>query len=246
MSENAFERNGIVIINTRPEDAADCHEIQRAAYPTLAIESLFTPQHVLNSIKIFPDGQFVAIDTATGRAVGMCSGILMHWEQAADPSQSFDDVISHGWLSRHNPYGHYYYGVDISIAPSHRGRGIARLLYDARKNFCRLFNRKGIVFGGIMPGYAQHRHALSAQQYVDQVRTGALSDPTLTVQLRNGFEAHFLIPSYFNDPPTDGWACFMSWHNPDYADARQVVATHPLARELFATAEQMAHAARPR
>ncbi len=236
----------IVITNTRPEYAAECHEIQRSAYPTLAIESLFTPQHVLNSIKLFPDGQFVAIDTATGRPVGMCSGILMHWEQAADPSQSFDAIISRGWLSRHNPYGDYYYGVDISILPQHRGRGIARMLYDARKNFCQKYNRKGIVFGGIMPGYARHKHAMTAHEYVAQVKAGTLADPTLTVQLRNGFKDHFLIPHYFHDPATDGWALFMSWDNPDFEAAHSPVATHALARDLFASPEALAFAARAR
>ena len=82
------------------------------------------------------------------------------------------------------------------------------------------FNRAGIVAGGVIPGFADHKHHMSAEDYVAKVVAGELSDPTLTFQLANGFEARGAIADYWGDPAVDNWASFIVWHNPDYDPER--------------------------
>ncbi|HCW07330.1 MAG TPA: hypothetical protein DGG95_08200, partial [Cytophagales bacterium] len=60
---------GIVITNTQPEHAAALEELQRIVFPTLNPTSLMKKEHYLHHIKIFPDGQFVAL--YQDRVIGM-------------------------------------------------------------------------------------------------------------------------------------------------------------------------------
>lgn len=213
----------IIIQRTQPANAKDCEAIQLLAYPTLSPEELFTADHIAHHTHIFPEGQFVAIDTTSGKAVGMCAGYLTEHKKIG--KRKFLDVISQGWLDEHNPNASYYYGVDMSILPSYRGKGIARMLYEARKKVCIELNLKGIVICGIMPGFAKFKEHISPYDYVNLVVDGKVFDPTLSVQMRNGFHPEYLLPNHFEDETTDGWALFMEWTNPNYIDRK--------AEELF-------------
>jgi len=121
----------------------------------------------------FPQGNFVVLDGT--RVVGMG-----------------DD-----------PTGPWYYGTDISVDPQYRRRGIGQNLYALGKRACRDLNLRGIVAGGVIPGYADHKATMSAADYVERVTSGELYDSTLSFQLENGFEAPSVIGNYIEDPAVD-------------------------------------------
>jgi hypothetical protein len=77
-------------------------------------------------------------------------------------------------------------------------------------------NRRGIVGGGLIPGYAAYKSTLTPRQYVDRVVAGELRDTTLTFQLSMGFLVRNLIPDYIEDKASDNWATLIEWVNPDY------------------------------
>ena len=77
--------------------------------------------------------------------------------------------------------------------------------------------KKGIVAGGVIPGYADHINEMSAADYVERVVAGELYDPTLSFQLANGFEARGAIPNYLDDPAVGDNAVLIVWNNPDLA-----------------------------
>ena len=56
---------------------------------------------------------------------------------------------------------------------------------------------------------------MSGADYVRKVAAGDLKDPTLTAQLRNGFQVLGVIADYLHDETTDNWASFIVWFNPD-------------------------------
>ncbi|MGB0502073.1 MAG: GNAT family N-acetyltransferase, partial [Acidimicrobiales bacterium] len=99
--------------------------------------------------------------------------------------------------------------------PEYRGRGIGRRLYELRKDCVRRLGKRGIVAGGVIPGYADHIDTMSAQAYIDKVVAGELYDPTLTFQLENGFEARGVIPGYLDDPTVGNNSVLIVWENPD-------------------------------
>ena len=89
---------------------------------------------------------------------------------------------------------------------------------------CRDLNLAGIVAGGVIPGYAEHKHEMSADEYIADVRAGVRYDRTLSFQLAQGFEAPCALADYIADPAVDSWAALIVWHNPDYDAARGVPA----------------------
>ncbi len=54
---------------------------------------------------------------------------------------------------------------------------------------------------------------MDAAAYVAAVAAGKLFDPTLTMQLRNGFEVRGVVASYLDDEASDGWASLIVWCN---------------------------------
>ena len=79
---------------------------------------------------------------------------------------------------------------------------------------------EGIAAGGVIPGFTDHKHAITAEEYIDAVRRGDILDPTLSFQLDQGFEAVCALPNYVDNPKVDHYAVFIVWHNPDHAAPR--------------------------
>ncbi|RIK39566.1 MAG: GNAT family N-acetyltransferase [Chloroflexi bacterium] len=206
----------ITITTIRPEYFEQLEELQRICYPTLGNHELMRAEHFASQYRIFPEGQFVAL--AGERVIGQGSGFFIDFD-FDHPNHSFKEICASFYFTNHDPNGAYYYGADISVHPDFRGQGIGRRLYEARQALVRRTNRRGIVAGGLIPGYASYKGQMSVAEYVEQVVAGTLVDPTLTFQLRNGFQMRGLIENYIEDSASDNWATLIVWENPDERDA---------------------------
>jgi GNAT superfamily N-acetyltransferase len=196
-----------------PEHFQAAARLQVACYPTLGRDELMRVEHFAVQHRVFPQGQLVALETeppGPSRAVGMASGFFCDFD-FDHPNHRFRDACDDLYFRNHQPDGAWYYGADICVHPDRRGRGVGRLLYQARQDLVRRHGRRGIVAGGLIPGYAGHKHAMSAAAYVDAVVRGDLTDPTLTFQLRNGFTVRGLIENYLDDAASDHWATLLVW-----------------------------------
>ena len=54
-------------------------------------------------------------------------------------------------------------------------------------------------------GYGAVKHKMSAQAYYDVLVSGAINDPTLSMQQRVGFEFRGLLKDYLQDPVCDNY-----------------------------------------
>ena len=213
------------IVTIRPEHAEALERLQRDCFPTLGPDELMTSEHFLSHCRVFPEGDFVALAShdpdgmslEAPRVVGLGSGFFTDFA-FDDPGHTFQEIIAGGYYTNHDPAGDWYYGGDISVHPDYRGHGIGSRLYDARKELVRRHAKRGIVAGGVLPGYAEHKAAMPVQVYVARVRSGELSDPTLTFQLKHGFEVYGLLEDYLEDSASNNWATLIVWLNPDIPD----------------------------
>ena len=205
--------NEIKIVNLLPEHAEALAQMQIDCFPTMGVSERISAEQFRHHYTLFPEGNFVALDG--DRVVGLGSGFFINFD-FDDPDHTFSGIIDNGWYNHHNPDGDYYYGADISVHPSMRGHGIGRLLYEARKGVVKAYNKKGIVAGGLLPGFAKHKGQMTIHEYVEKVVAGKLFDGTLSFQLRNGFVVRKLLQNYVIDTASDNWATLIEWVNPDY------------------------------
>jgi GNAT superfamily N-acetyltransferase len=193
---------GLAVCRTRPEHAAQLEELQRIVFPTLAPEERFAAPHYLRHLELFPEGQLCVLDDH--RVVGMTSTIRLDFD-FDHPAHTFADIIQGGWLTSHQPAGCWLYGADIGTHPAYRGRGIARALYAARHELVHRLGLLGQLTVGMPSGYGAVKDALTAEQYYAELARGARTDPTISAQLRIGFELRGLIPGYIRDPVCAGY-----------------------------------------
>ncbi len=196
---------------------AKLEELELEAFPTADPADLYDEAELLLLANDFPEGSVIGFD-GSGRtepvAVGL--GVRTHFD-FDNPQHNlktfFDDAPTE---SGDDPDAPWYYGTDIVVRPSYRRRGIGKELYDLRKEVCVDLNLAGIVAGGVIPGFVDHKHSMTADEYVAKVVAGELYDPTLTFQLENGFEAPCALADYIKDPEVDDYASLIVWRNPQY------------------------------
>jgi GNAT superfamily N-acetyltransferase len=106
----------------------------------------------------------------------------------------------------------------MAVHPDYRGRRIGREIYNRRKAVIQTYNKEGFVAAAVLPGYAQHEATLDIDTYLAKVVAGELFDPTLSMQLRNGFKVMRPIPDFFIYPRSSNWSALIFWPNPDFVE----------------------------
>jgi GNAT superfamily N-acetyltransferase len=207
----------VMITNTQPEHAAALGSMQKVIFPTLPDEEHFTEAKYRNHMSLFPEGQFVALVEQDGRwlPVGSTSTYRCFFD-FEHKDHTYIEAIAQGWLTCHTPDGDWLYGADMAIHPHYRGLRIGRRLYDARRALVERLNLRGELAGGLMPHYELHRTNLTLAQYALRVWQGKIYDPTLTMQIRNGFRIKGLLYNHIGDPRSDNTAALIVRDNPNY------------------------------
>jgi GNAT superfamily N-acetyltransferase len=203
MSYRRVLPNGLVIASARSEHSAALEELQRVVFPTLADEERFKAKHYLKHLELFPEGQFVGLDG--DRVVAATATIRLHFD-FEHTTHTFADIIQGGWLTSHEPDGDWLYGADIGVHPDYRGRGLGQALYAARQELVWKLGLKGQVTAGMLSGYGAVKHQMSAEEYYEALVAGRITDPTLSMQQRVGFEFRGLLENYLQDPVCDNYS----------------------------------------
>jgi len=218
--------NDIRVTTIEPAHFVGLETLQQICYPTLAAHELMSIAHFESQYQIFAKGQIVVLaskqngdgssdEQSDEFVIGQGSGFFTNFD-FAHPQHRFSEICDGFFFTGHDPAGAYYYGADISVHPDYRGRGIGSQIYEARQTLAKRYNRRGIVAGGLIPGYFRYKAMISVQEYVDRVVAGELIDPTLSFQLRNGFRVRGLIEDYIEDAASDNWATLIEWVNPKW------------------------------
>jgi len=187
--------------------ANELQQLEYACFPTATREDLYSAPEIEMLAGEFGCGNFVVLDGDKPIAMGL--GVRLNFDFDS-PQHSITDLVT-ATDTGDDPDGEWYYGTDISVDPAYRRRGIGQNLYRLRKQVCRDLNLRGIVAGGVIPGYADYKSTMTAAEYVDAVTAGGLYDATLSFQLKNGFEARGVLENYLRDPAVDNWASLIVW-----------------------------------
>ena len=220
MNSKVDPDHAIHVVPVRREHVAELEALQRLVFPTLTDAELFTADKYLRHIQLFPEGQFVALKRIEGhlKVIGAASAYRTNFD-FDHPDHTFQEAIADGWLTNHDPQGEWLYGVDMSVHPDFRRMGVGSRLYAARTALVKNLNLRGEIAGGMLPGYAAHRHEMTVEEYVRGVVTGRVKGMPLAMQLRNGFRVKGILRDHITDPRSNNCAALIVRENPDYNPA---------------------------
>jgi ribosomal protein S18 acetylase RimI-like enzyme len=204
-----------IIIKTLTEnEISKVVRLQKESFADMAVYSLTWSDYSLrNHIRIFPQGQLCA--EFDGRLVGSCSSLIVSLKTDYE-DHTWSDITEYGSFSNHDPHGDSLYGADISVHPDFRHKGIATMLYNARRNLAIKLNLRRIIAGGRLFNYCKYANIMSAEEYANKVVNGELEDPVLSFQIKNGFKFIKILSNYLYDKRSLNYASFVEWLNPGY------------------------------
>lgn len=190
-----------------PEDVGEIRNLMVRVYPAPhGPEAIWSAENLRRHLTVFLEGQMVVeagehlVGTASAQRVSMAAALAPH---------TWSGITGHGSLSTHDPAGEALYGVNIAVDPAWQGRGIGRMLYEARIDLARRLGCRAFVAGARIPGYCHHAADMSPEVYVEAVVAGRLSDPTLSKQLQVGFQVRGVLRDYAHDVETLGHAALI-------------------------------------
>lgn len=203
------------VIHPRPEHFEPIQELCLRVYP---FAKPWNIKQLESHLAYFPDGQLIVIDRSTKRLVGLAFSLIVSWDDYLN-QDNWQDFTSGGYFHNHNPKkGKTLYGAEIMVDPEMRGKGIGKMLYEARKEIADKYKLKRIRAGARLRGYSKYQSKYTPEEYIKQVVSGGIFDPTLSFQLGHGFQVIDVAPNYlYNDPESLGYAAVIEWLNPNVA-----------------------------
>lgn len=201
----------IIIRNINKGDIEGIIELSKICFPNM---EPWEKGHLESHIKIFPEGQFcVEYD---GKIIGASSSLIIDFNEYAD-KHTYDEITDHGYITNHDPEGHYLYGIAIMVHPDYRRLKIGTRLYEARQDLTYKLNLKSILIGGRIPFYYKYADEMTSREYVEQVIQHKIYDPVLTFQLLAGFKLKWVNPNYLDDDKASlRNAVLLEWNNVDF------------------------------
>ncbi|MFN7959091.1 MAG: GNAT family N-acetyltransferase [Holophagaceae bacterium] len=191
----------------QPEDAGEIRDLMVRVYPPPhGPEAIWSTENLLRHLVHFPEGQLVV--EAGGHLVGTATTHRVPLEAALVP-HTWSEITGRGSLSTHDPGGDALYGVNIAVDPAWQGRGVGSLMYRGRLDLARRLGCRAFVAGAKIPGYHRVAAEMSPEAYVEAVAAGRLFDPTLSKQLRIGFQVRGVLRDYAPDVETLGHAALI-------------------------------------
>lgn len=206
----------VTVRNTRPDDVASVVAMSRLVYGSKR-KQRWLPEELLSHLRIFPEGQLVAIERATGQVVGTAASLILAWDDY-ETSDTWMDFTGGGTFETHDPAGRTLYGAEVMVHPAHQGQGVGKALYAARRALCRQLGLRRIRAGARLRGYHRYANTLTPRQYVAKVVYGEIGDPTLSFQIKQGFKVMAVVSDYLDeDDDSLGYAALIEWVNPELA-----------------------------
>jgi ribosomal protein S18 acetylase RimI-like enzyme len=221
------------IRHTQPRDVAGIVALCQRVYPDTPP---WRPEQLHSHLRVFPEGQFVAVEGPEERVVGMGASCIVRWDHY-HLLDSWETFTANGMFTNHDPIqGHTLYGAEIIVDPALQGHGIGSRLWGAKRALAERWGLWRIRGGGRLRDYHTYADQLTAADYVLQVVQGLLWDRTLSVWLHEGCHVLAVVPHYLNDDPeTLGYAAVTEWLNlqvvqPEHYAGRPTDYLHPAVK----------------
>ncbi|WP_017725917.1 GNAT family N-acetyltransferase, partial [Halalkalibacterium ligniniphilum] len=186
--------------------------VQKEAFPPPFPEELWwSREQIAAHVETFPEGAMLAeID---GVVVGSATSLIIQYD---GKPHTWEEIADGGYIKKsHQPDGDSLYGIDVCVRPSYRGQGIARALYEARKDLVKRLGLTRFLAGCRIPDYHHFAHKMTAEDYVKAVNKGEKTDLVLTFMIKQGLTPLQVLENYVDDDESLNHAVLVEWKNPD-------------------------------
>jgi GNAT superfamily N-acetyltransferase len=216
------------VVVARRTEARDFPEIIQLCSATYRGSPPWNAAQLASHLRVFPEGQFVAVDSGSGRIVGMAASLVIHWDDY-DFTSDWRDFTDGGMFTNHDPvHGRTLYGAEVMVSPDIQRAGVGSILYRARRDLVVSLGLRRIRAAARLRGYHRYAAQMSAEAYVMGVVRGEIGDPTLSFQIKHGFDVLGVVPRYLHsDPESLGFAAVIEWLNPNMAKPEDLALRDP-------------------
>ncbi|MEQ1932932.1 MAG: GNAT family N-acetyltransferase [Fimbriimonadaceae bacterium] len=189
-----------------PSDIPAVVALQRLCFPSpFPFELLWDPSHLERHLQLYPSAQFVV--ELEGVILASASNTRIS-EERCRAHGTWDATVGGPYLETFDSTGSTLYGLDISVHPEYRRRGIASALYRARLEFAFKEGMRYVTACRI-PSFADYEGSLEA--FIGEVVSGRLTDPTLTPLLKLGLTAIGGQENFMEDKESRNCAVLLEW-----------------------------------
>ncbi|AKS38483.1 acetyltransferase [Anoxybacillus gonensis] len=201
-----------LIRNYEEKDIDALIRIQQESFPPpFPSELWWNKEQLMNHMTLFPEGALcVEID---GEVVGSMTSLIVNYHPN-DVDHTWEEITDNGYIRNHNRNGNTLYVVDIGVRPAYRKLGLGKWLMQSMYEVVVHQKLERLLGGSRMPGYHRYANEMTAEQYVDAVIKGKLTDPVITFLLRCGRTPVKVVANYLEDAQSCNYALLMEWRNP--------------------------------
>ncbi|MCR6112413.1 GNAT family N-acetyltransferase [Bacillus sp. A301a_S52] len=201
----------IIVTPYKLSDYEDLIQIQKEAFPPPFPEDLWWSKAQIKAhVNTFAEGALLA--KLNGEPAGSATSLIMTYDGS---HHTWEEISDNGFIqTTHEPDGDTLYGIDVCVRPVFRGKGVAKALYDARKQLVKQLGLRRYVAGCRIPGYHHYADTLDVETYVNNVKHGHIHDLVLTFMLRQGLNPLQILPDYVADEESKNYAVLVEWKNP--------------------------------
>ncbi len=120
----------VIVRNTAPRDFAGITDLCRRTYPDTPP---WNAEQLSSHLRLFPEGQFVAVHGPEAKVVGMCASLIVDWEDY-HMLDNWEQFTADGMFTNHDPKrGRTLYGAEVIVDCTLQHHGIGDKLYCARR-----------------------------------------------------------------------------------------------------------------
>ncbi len=202
----------VSVRNTTPRDFNGITDLCQRTYPETPP---WNADQLSSHLRVFPEGQFVAVYGPDETVVGMTASLIVDWDNY-EMLDSWEQFTADGMFTNHDPRkGRTLYGAEVIVDSTLQHHGIGDKLYSSRRSLTESLQLRRIRAGSRLRGYHQWAATLKPEEYVTEVVEGLQYDPTLSFQLQEGFHVLAVVPHYLTDDPESlGYAAVIEWLSP--------------------------------
>jgi ribosomal protein S18 acetylase RimI-like enzyme len=188
--------------------------VQRESFPAPFPEELWWKrEQIAAHVSVYPEGAMAAF--CDGEIAGSATSLLVKF---TGKPHTWEEVSDNGYIrASHEPDGDSLYGIDLCVRPKFRSRGVAKALYDARKDLVVRSGLKRFIAGCRIPGYHLHAAQMDAEEYVRRVQSGELRDQVLSFMIKQGLRPIQVLDDYLDDAESMNKAVLVEWTNPAFS-----------------------------